>query len=147
MGDTFLKSISHPMTMVEQGEISYYRYDDPSFTGADLVIKNRGIWEWFWAIHNAGREPQPSLPDIDFSKEMVIAAILGTQRSGGGPPGTQVLEINTDEGGNCLHVLIQDNYEEGKISTPVITNPFHIVRLETLQGSSVVFEHQKQPEE
>jgi hypothetical protein len=42
-------------------------------------------------------------------------------------------------------VLIEDNYEPGLLT--VITNPFHIVRLETLQASSVVFEHQKQPGE
>jgi hypothetical protein len=133
------------MTTVDQGEFSHYRINDLNFTGADLVIKNRRIWEWFWTIHSAGITPPPLLPDIDFSREMVIAAILGTQRSGGGPPGIQVLEINTDERGDCLHVLIQDNFEEGLL--PVITNPFHIVRLETLQASSVVFEHQKQPEE
>jgi hypothetical protein len=144
MGDTFLKNISHPMTTVGQGEVSYYHYGDLNFTGADLVIKNRRIWEWFWAMHTAGTTPPPSLPDINFSEEMVIAVILGTQRSGAGPS-IQVLEINTDEGSDCLHVLIQDNDTPGPAN--VITNPFHIVRLKTLQTSSVVFEHQKQPEE
>ena len=138
MGDTFLKSISYSMTTVEQGVTSYYGYNKSGFTGADLVIKNRRIWEWFWAMH-AGRSGA-SLPDIDFSEEMVIAAILGTQRSGAGPS-IQVLEINTDEGSDCLHVLIQDNDKPG--IADAISNPFHIVRLKTLQASSVVFEHQK----
>jgi hypothetical protein len=53
-------------------------------------------------MHTAGIEPPPSLPDINFSEEMVIAAILGYQPSGGGPS-IQVLEINTDEEGHYLH--------------------------------------------
>jgi hypothetical protein len=133
------------MTTVEQGEVSHYRYDDLSFTGADLVIKNRRIWWWFWVRHEHGTlllpsRPPPGLPDIDFSKEMVIATILGNQSSGSGPS-IQILEINTDEGGDCLHGLIQDNDTPGPAD--VITNPFHIVRLEMLQASSVVFEHRR----
>jgi hypothetical protein len=36
-----------------------------------------------WKAHTAGVSPAPPLPDVDFSKEMVIAAFAGTRNSGG----------------------------------------------------------------
>jgi hypothetical protein len=123
---------------VEQGEISYYHYDDLNFTGVDLLIKNQQTWQWFWALHTAGRVPAGREPQIDFGKEMVIVTILGTQRTGGGPS-TQVLEVNTGHRGQSLHVLIRDDETPGLLQ--VITNPFHIIKLEKLPDPSVVFEH------
>jgi hypothetical protein len=36
-----------------------------------------------WQEHTAGVSPAPPVPDVDFSKEMVIAAFAGTRNSGG----------------------------------------------------------------
>jgi len=36
-----------------------------------------------WQAHTAGVSPAPPLPDVDFSKEMVIAAFAGTRNNGG----------------------------------------------------------------
>jgi len=81
-GETLPQTI--PFETLEIGEISYFRYDDPLFQGAELVIRDKGLWEWFWNLHTQGLLPPPPIPPVDFAKEMVIAVILGFQTSGGG---------------------------------------------------------------
>lgn len=129
-----------PFQTVDRGEISHYRYGDTGFTGADLIITNPITWRWFWQQHTAGIQPPPSLPRINFGRETVVVTILGFQTTGGGPS-IQVLEVNTDHGCNCLHVLIEDTETPGPLD--VITNPFHIIKFKKSGKRSVVFEHQR----
>lgn len=75
--------VSIPFETVEEGEISYYRYGDEDFTGADMLIKDKGTWESFWKRHTAGMTTPPPLPEINLGKEMIIVTILGYQTSGG----------------------------------------------------------------
>jgi hypothetical protein len=121
---------------IEQGEISYFCYNDMSFTGADLLIKDKWTWAWFWAEHTKGREPRPPLPEVNFGAEMVIVTILGFQTTGGGPR-IEVLEVET--GSRSLHVLVEDDETAGPWD--INTNPFHIIRLQTVCMPSAVFEH------
>jgi hypothetical protein len=131
---------SIPFETIEQGEISFYRYSDSSFCGSDILIKDGKTWEAFWTQHSAGIEPKPPLPAVDFTHEMVVATILGYQTSGGGPS-IHIQEININESGRCILVMIEENETPGPLT--VITNPFHIVRLKRLNLPSVCFEHQK----
>lgn len=127
-----------PFETVEQGEISYYRYGDRRFTGADMLIKDRRSWKEFWAAHIAGIQPPPALPYIDFLNEMVIVTLLGYQTTGGGPR-IGVLKIGLGYNQKLL-VFIEDNEKPGLLQ--VITNPFHIIRLKRLPVRSLVVEHQ-----
>jgi hypothetical protein len=128
---------SIPFETVDQGEISYYRYGDPNFTGVDLAIKDKWTWEWFWEEHTVGIDPPPPLPQVNFGEEMIVVTILGYQTTGGGPS-IQALEVNV--GFKSLHVLIEDNETPGPLN--VVTNPFHIIKLRRQNEHSVIFEHQ-----
>ncbi|CAG0941422.1 hypothetical protein BROC_01448 [Candidatus Brocadiaceae bacterium] len=132
-----VKSI--PFTTVEQGEISYYRYNDSSFIEADMLMRDRDTWREFWTVHTEGLQPAPVLPDVNFGKEMVIVSLLGLQSTGGGPS-INVLEVNIDHD-RRLHALIEDNENPGMLT--ILTNPFHIIKLKKLPVRSVVFEHRK----
>jgi len=44
---------------VAQGNVSHYRYGDPLFAGADLVILDGLTWRQFWALHTSGLSPAP----------------------------------------------------------------------------------------
>lgn len=125
---------------IAQGSVSYYRYGDLNFTGADLVITEPRAWEWFWSLHTAGIMPAPPLPDVDFERDLVIVTILGTQRTGGAPR-IDILDVDLDHDCNCFYALIQDDTTPGPID--VITNPFHIIKATRLRTASVLFEHQK----
>ena len=132
----------HPSLVFETidiGEISYYRYGDANFSGADLGRGNQVAWDKFWSRHTAGEDPLPPLPKIDFRKDMVFATILGHQTSGGGPR-IRMLAIDTGHGCQCLQILIQDDETPGPLD--VITNPFHIVKYRRGDVGSVIFEHQ-----
>ena len=129
-----------PVETIDEGEISFYRYGDPTFTGADLLITNQGTWEWFWRVHTSGIDPAPPLPEIDFETEMVIVAILGFQPSGGGPR-IEILAADLDHDCGCLRVTVEDDPSPGPLD--VITNPYHIVKQIKFFPSPVLFEHQK----
>ncbi|UZR30236.1 protease complex subunit PrcB family protein [Methylococcus mesophilus] len=47
------------------------------------VILDEAAFRSLWASHGAGSIPAPSLPQLDFSGEMVIAAFAGAKNSGG----------------------------------------------------------------
>ena len=58
----------------------------PSDTGFRLVIKNRDEFSDFWKRFTARVPPGgwvPPLPEIDFSKEMVVVAAMGQRPSSG----------------------------------------------------------------
>lgn len=125
---------------IDKGDISYYLYGEPEFNGAFIVIRDRKTWGWFWKVHKSGLQPLPALPPVNFKAEMVLAAILGHQSSGGGP----AIEIDAVEEllslpakqGKAFRVLVKENLDPGMLT--VITNPYHIIKLE--KGHSVVFE-------
>jgi hypothetical protein len=131
------------------GEISYFRYGDPLFQGTELVIRDKGLWEWFWRVHKGLPTPS-SFPQVDFPKEMVIVVILGFQTSGGGPKveissieewmgdslvtNKRLLKKNSSKG---VRVTAKESREPGPLD--VITNPYHIVKVKNI--SSVMIEH------
>ncbi len=49
----------------------------------DLVIADSQTWAAIWARLNAGRQPDPPLPAVDFGTERVILVALGQRNSGG----------------------------------------------------------------
>ena len=47
------------------------------------TLRDAAALRKLWQAHNAGVSPTPPVPDVDFSKEMIIAAFAGTRNSGG----------------------------------------------------------------
>lgn len=130
-----------PFETIDKGETSYFGYGDPEFSGADMVIKDRRTWIWFWKKHTEGILPAPSLPVVDFKVDMVLVAILGYQTSGGGP-GIEIASILENPSGppprpgKNLYVRVEENTQPGPLD--LITNPFHIVKVR--KAVSVTFE-------
>ena len=149
---------------IEKGDSSRFRYDDPKFLGADMVIRDAKTWEWFWQQHTRGMRTLRPFPAINFRTDVVLVTMLGYQTTGGGPS----IEISSIEEiwgiapadtaaadtvrfPRGLRVLVKDNREPGALD--VITNPFHIVKVSNVFPNtfpvfrprasylSVVFEH------
>ena len=62
------------------------RYGFPSEKSLRLVIKSRDEFSDFWKRLTSGVPPGgwvPALPEIDFSKEMIVVAAMGTRPSSG----------------------------------------------------------------
>jgi len=143
-------SQSIPFETVDRGEISYFRYGDPLFQGAELVIRDVESWKSFWRLHSQGMDPPPPLPTVIFQKEMILAVILGHQGSGGGPrveitsidawpnnPQTRVNPALKKMPMKGIRATVKDSRESGSLM--VITNPYHIVTVKSYP--SVIFEH------
>ncbi len=159
-------ALSQPVSFetIEKGDISQFRYDDPNFLGADMIIRDAKTWEWFWQQHTRGMRTLRPFPGVNFRTDIVLVAMLGFQSTGGGPS----IEISSIEGiwGNPsadtasaeaarfprgLRVLVKEDRERGSLT--VITNPFHIVKVSNVLPHpfpifrprpaflSVVFEH------
>ena len=70
--------------------VTRFSHDDrpfSSFSGISaptrLVVRDTTTWRSTWQLINQPFIPQPPLPTIDFSREMVLLAGLGTEPSGG----------------------------------------------------------------
>ncbi|OGP73786.1 MAG: hypothetical protein A2V86_01420 [Deltaproteobacteria bacterium RBG_16_49_23] len=163
----FLQGVAHPRSIpfetIAKGEISYFRYNDSNFLGADMVIRDPMTWKWFWEKHTQGLSPALPLPVVNFWKEFILVTLLGFQTSGGGPA-IEIISIeeirdidpvNLSLSANLIfprgmRALVMDNKTPGPLT--VITNPYHIVKItdlipytaSRLRGIhiSVAFEHQ-----
>jgi hypothetical protein len=130
-----------PFETIDKGDYSYYRGNDPDFSGAEIVIRDRESWAWFWRKHTGSIQPPLTLPQVDFRTEMVVAVILGYQTSGGGPS-IEISSIGAIFGYyvfpvKAVRVLVKENRTPGPLD--VITNPYHIVKV--AKSNSVIFDH------
>jgi hypothetical protein len=94
----------------------------------EMVVRTREEWAGLWARHVG---PSTAPPIVDFSAEMVVAIFAGERPTTGyGVEVTRV--VSTDRG-------LQVTYRErtlpaGALVRPVITAPFHIIRLPRFEG-------------
>ena len=138
-------SQSIPFETIDKGDYSYYRGNDPDFSGAEMVIRDWKTWAWFWGKHTGGIRTLLPLPKVDFRTEMVVAVILGYQTSGGG----QDIEISSITAMfgyyvfpiKSIRVFVKENRTPGStdVITNVVTNPYHIVKV--AKSNSVIFDH------
>ncbi len=83
-------------------------------------------WEELWSRHQANVLPAPGVPDVDFSREMVIVVVDQTEPSGGYR--FEITGIEEIEGRLVVRVS-KTIPGPDCIVTAVITQPFHVVRM------------------
>ncbi len=90
-----------------------------------LKIDTQAEWEEFWSRHQADVTPAPALPTVDFSQQVVIAAVDQQESSGGYR--FEITDVVPDA--DSVVVLV-DKAVPGAdcVVTAEITRPFHIVR-------------------
>jgi len=88
------------------------------------VIKDRAAWEKLWAEHGKTTRNATPAPAVDFSKEMVIVATMGTKRTGG----YTVEIVSAQAAGKKLRVFVkQTSPAPGAMTIQALTAPFHFV--------------------
>ena len=60
-----------------------YRHGSGFETQTQLVIRDSASWRTTWATLIGSHSPKPPLPAVDFSREMLVVAGMGTRSSGG----------------------------------------------------------------
>jgi len=110
-----------PFETVEQGDQSGVAVEEPDV----FSLGTQEQWEKFWSRHKSGVIPVPDLPEVDFTKEMVIAVVDGQEPSGGYR--IEIAGIAPDL--DSLTVMAKKTVPgRGCVVAAVITQPFHIVR-------------------
>lgn len=102
-----------------------------------LVVRDAVAWQGVWETAWRSRSEIPPLPEVDFTREMVVVAALGSRPSGGFSilvdsaaerPGALTVSIRTISPGNCIVTL-------------AVTQPLDMARLPR-RGGAVFFREQ-----
>jgi hypothetical protein len=84
-----------------------------------LVIRDQGTWSQFWSELGAGVRPE-----VDFSRDLVIAVASGERTSGGHD--IQVQSV-TRAGGELRIEVLETSPGAGCITTTALTQPVDVV--------------------
>lgn len=88
-----------------------------------LVITDEKGWEHLWQTVHAAASPQPPVPQVDFSRHMVLAVFMGRKpTSGFAVQITEVVACN-----NEVLAFVKE--------TAPPPNPFHIVVVPKVNGT------------
>jgi hypothetical protein len=85
-----------------------------------VVARTPAEWSALWQQHAPDRER----PEVDFSREMVVAVFMGTRTTGG--HSIQVVSAREVPGAFVVGYR-ERSPERGSITAQVITTPYHIV--------------------
>jgi len=90
-------------------------------TPSRQVIRDAGTWQAAWNTIFANVSPQPALPAVDFSSEMVILAAQGDQSTGGF--GIFIDGAFTTLDGTVIAAVTTASPGPGCTRTPQVTQP------------------------
>ena len=105
------------------------------------VIRNPGEWPGIWEALHAGQSPVPPLPAIDFDREMVVVAALGSRSNG--CFAVEVAAITLKGVGQVEIEVVETEPGPACACTEAITHPAHVVSLERSDGSYVFQESRR----
>jgi hypothetical protein len=118
--------------------IPFVTLADGAYSGiaspTQVVLRNAAEWETFWQQHTGNVTPPPAPPQVDFSRETVIAVVLGTRPTGG--YAVRIVAVDPPAApGEALVVRVEDSSPPpGTIVTQALTSPFHIVTIPRWDG-------------
>jgi hypothetical protein len=121
-----------PCPTCYQGRVSFT--DSAISDSLRLVIRDTEAWRKVWERIYQTQSPTPPLPEIDFSREMLIVAALGGRPTGG----YGIVVDRAYERGDRLEVIVRKQ-TPGKtcLNTQAVTHPVDIVRLPKTERSVV----------
>ena len=91
-----------------------------------VVVDDAARWAMYWRRLHAGAMPVPPVPPVDFARDMVILAALGTRSSGGF---TIRIDSAYDDGASVEIVVSRTSPGRGCVLTAALTQPVDIVRI------------------
>jgi hypothetical protein len=91
-----------------------------------LVVRDSALWRQIWRRVNEPFIPQPTLPAVDFGREMVIVAALGARRTGGY---TVVIESADGDSSSIEVAVRRTSPAAGCPVESVVTQPVDVARI------------------
>lgn len=91
-----------------------------------VTVKDKEGWADLWAQHTSRVVPVPMLPEVDFSREMVVAAFMGEKRTGG----YDIEIISATRTAEAVSILFTERAPApDRFVIQVLTHPYHVVRV------------------
>ena len=88
------------------------------------IIRDAAAWERFRKQHSISEQSAQKVPPVDFSKEMIIAATMGTKRTGGYT--IEIVRVEPTE--KTLKIFVKrTSPPPGALTIQALTAPFHFV--------------------
>lgn len=104
-----------------------------SFSGHEdkeyYVIKENSEWKDLWETVFSQMTPEPSVPEINFEEEMIIAVFQGSFSTGG--YSIEIIDIFEKE--NSIGVFVEETSPSPDAMTiQAFTQPYHIIKVERI---------------
>lgn len=126
-GDTSAgKSVPVTRLVVTYGTNSSPIWSSRMLDEQRIVIRDRAAWESLWKRMLQPNPSLPPLPEIDFSREMLIVATMGERPTSG----YAITVTSAREQSNRLEVEVEKTFPCG-MQLQVLTAPIDIVRIPT----------------
>ena len=88
------------------------------------VVKSADAWEKLWKQHSTAVGQSEKIPAVDFSKEMVVVATMGTKRTGG----YSIEIVGAEAKDKTLKISVKKSSPPPDAMTiQALTAPFHFV--------------------
>lgn len=93
-----------------------------------LVVRSASQWVNVWNTHYRAATPDssPPVPNVDWSREMVLVAFMGTCPSGG--HSIRIGEARVEKGA-LIVTVVEQRPGPNSITTQALTSPYHAVAL------------------
>ena len=116
-----------PMRPIDQGTMS--NMDDARQVSARSVEE----WSKLWMLHGGDR----TRPNVDFSREIVVAVFMGTRPTAGF--GIEIFRVR-QEGVALVISYRETRPSPDSVTAQILTSPFHIVAVPRGTTTDVKFE-------
>lgn len=110
------------------GQSSYWvtGYEEPT----QLVIRDTQSFSKAWAVIYTGHTAPPSLPEFDFSREMLVLVALGTRPT----TGFQLELVSSESDGSTLYLAFHELTSYNCFVFASLTFPAALIRVPRLEG-------------
>jgi hypothetical protein len=96
-------------------------------TARQVTVRTAAEWKALWKEH----APTAKMPEIDFSKQMVVGIFLGTKPSAGHE--VEIIGARIEEK-DLVVEYVQKQPARGTLAAQILTEPFHLVSVPTHAG-------------
>ena len=124
-------------------EISFEEVERGSYgdvANQNLVIRQESQFNEFWESLHQSKTPIPELPEVDFNNQMVIAATMETQPSGGFS--IEITQVRLKSGILGVQIL-STKPGDGCITTAALTTPYHLIKVDKRSEEVEFLEEEK----
>lgn len=88
-----------------------------------IVVRDAKGWDQLWKAMHGAIVPKPDVPEVDFQKQMVIGAFLGTRPTGG----FSVRITRVTQNDKIVVCVAEQSPGPDDIVTMALTSPYHVV--------------------